>query len=78
VCTVALRQRRQGRHQVRIPGGWDSTHSGGSKLEQVNQCKDLSIQHCIHWLHMEPTHQQASAHWKIQGDHARRKAKLKY
>jgi hypothetical protein len=37
------------------PCGWDpSAQSGGSKSEQVKQCMDP--EHCLHWLHLEPTH----------------------
>jgi hypothetical protein len=36
-------------------GGWDpSAQSEGSKSEQARQCMDL--QHCLHWLHLGPTH----------------------
>jgi hypothetical protein len=36
-------------------GGWDpSGESEESKPEQVRQCMDL--EHCLHSLHLEPTH----------------------
>jgi hypothetical protein len=35
--------------------GWNpSAHSGESKTEQVRQC--MALEHCLHWLHLEPTH----------------------
>jgi hypothetical protein len=37
------------------PGGWDpSVQSGGSMSEQVKKC--INLEHCLHWLHLEPTH----------------------
>jgi hypothetical protein len=37
------------------PGGWEpSEESVSSKSGRASQCMDL--QHCLHWLHLEPTH----------------------
>jgi hypothetical protein len=44
------------------PCGWDPSRESDnsksepseSKSEQVRQCMDL--EHCLHWLHLEPTH----------------------
>jgi hypothetical protein len=45
-------------------GGWDpSAQSGGSKSEQVKKCMDL--EHCPHWLHLEPTHLPRSASSRV-------------
>jgi hypothetical protein len=36
--------------------GWDpSAESDNSKSEQVKNCMDL--EHCLHLLHLEPTHE---------------------
>jgi hypothetical protein len=36
-------------------GGWvPSVQSEESKSEQDKECMDLK--HCMHWLHLEPTH----------------------
>jgi hypothetical protein len=38
-------------------GRWDpSEENEENKSEQVRQCMDL--EHCLHWLHLEPTHQE--------------------
>jgi hypothetical protein len=40
-------------------GGWDPiAQSEGSKSEQVKQC--MNLQHCLHQLHLEPTHRVGS------------------
>jgi hypothetical protein len=53
------------RTPTRRPGGWDpSAESDNSKSEQVKHCMDL--EHCMHWLHLEPTH--------LLHTHARRRA----
>jgi hypothetical protein len=42
-------------------GRWDpSAHSGNSNSERVRQCIDL--EHCLHWLHLEPTHLNEQRH----------------
>jgi hypothetical protein len=39
------------------PDGWNpSAQRDDSTSEQARQCMDL--QHCLHWLHFEPTHLQ--------------------
>jgi hypothetical protein len=27
-----------------------------SKPEQVKRCTRIDLEHCLHWLHLEPTH----------------------
>jgi hypothetical protein len=40
-----------------------SAQSVNSKSKEVKHCMDL--EHCLHWLHLEPTHQQDIPWWYL-------------
>jgi hypothetical protein len=56
LCTVRAPSTVQARNDADSSTcGWvPSGESDSSKSEQVKECMDL--EHCLHWLHLEPTH----------------------
>jgi hypothetical protein len=54
-CAITECDASEGNVDSWAAGRWDpSGESVNSESEQVRQCMDL--EHCLHWLHLEPTH----------------------